>query len=324
VTMRFLVIAADSEFTRQVVRALRAQVELVVTVDERGIRGWSTVVWRVLGRVPVLRRLRKQVVAYRIRRAVDRHQPTHALILKGTSLLPETLSWMHGRGITLVNWFPENGSNEPYRSWLTKSIGLYDVFLSFDSALKDRQSEFPHTRIETLPFGIEPPTPQESGFRALCDVCFVGAPYPDRVALLESVQDLNLRIYGWDGWGDTSLARFWHGALDARQAEAVYRAASVCVNTNVRPHIRGVNMKTFEICAAGGFQLTDEVEDLKELFVIGKELDAFHSPEEFREKVLYWLAHPEERAQVAHAGHTRVLRDHTMQQRITQLLEYLK
>jgi spore maturation protein CgeB len=102
-----------------------------------------------------------------------------------------------------------------------------------------------------------------------------------------------------------------------------YRSAKICVNTNIVPHANGINVKTFEICAAGGFQLTDEVRDLKDSFVLGQELDVFHSPAEFREKVLHWIAHPEERVRVAQAGQVRVWRDHTMQARMKQLLEYL-
>lgn len=49
----------------------------------------------------------------------------------------------------------------------------------------------------------------------------------------------------------------------------------------------------------------------------------FHSPAEFREKVLCWLAHPEERMRIAQAGKARVARDHTMQARMKQMLEHL-
>lgn len=323
--MKILVIGPDSQYTQQVLQALASQVSVVGYVDERGVRGWSASLWRFLGRVPVLRRLRKQATARRVRRAVTRTQPTHALVLKGTSLIPECLMWMRTQGVKLINWFPENGASDSYAGWLTRTIGLYDYFFSFDSALAQRQGDFPSTRILTLPFAVDPQVfaGQDIDPDMECDVCFVGAPYPDRVALLESVQDLNVRIYGWDGWRHTSLARFWYGPLDARMSARAYRSAKICVNTNILPHARGVNVKTFEICASGGLQLTDEVRDLKDSFVLGQELDVFHSPAEFREKVLYWLAHPEERTRIAQAGQARVARDHTMQARMKQMLERL-
>jgi spore maturation protein CgeB len=323
--MKILVIGPDSEYTQQILKALKPLVDGVTYVDERGIRGLSVPLWRFLGRVSVFRRLRKQATTWHVQKAVEHTQPTHALVLKGTSLMPELLVWMRARGIQLANWFPENGASDSYAGWLTRTIGLYDHFFSFDSALAQRQGEFPSTRILTLPFAVDPQV-----FAGLdtdpdmeCDVCFVGAPYPDRVALLESVQDLNVRIYGWDGWRHTSLARFWYGPLDARMSARAYRSAKICVNTNIVPHAHGANVKTFEICASGGFQLTDEVCDLKDSFLLGQELDVFHSPAEFREKVLCWLAHPEERMRIAQAGQARVARDHTMQARMKQMLERL-
>lgn len=320
--MKFIVVGPDSQYTQQVLQALGSQVSVMGYVDERGVRGWSASLWRLLGRVPVLRRLRKQVTAWRVRRAVVRTQPTHVLVLKGTSLMPECLVWMRAQGVKLINWFPENGASDSYAGWLSRTIGLYDYFFSFDSALAQRQGEFPETRILTLPFAVDPQVfaGQDTDPDMECDVCFVGAPYPDRVALLESVQDLNVRIYGWEGWRHTSLARFWHGPLDARMSARAYRSAKICVNTNILPHAHGANVKTFEICASGGFQLTDEVRDLKDSFLLGQELDVFHSPAEFREKVLYWLAHPEERTRIAQAGQARVACEHTMQARMKQML----
>ena len=86
---------------------------------------------------------------------------------------------------------------------------------------------------------------------------------------------------------------------------------------------KGVNIKTFEICAAGGFQLSDNPEDLGKAFDIGRELDVFENAGQFREKVDFWLAHDEERARVASAGQRRVTADHTMRARIDELMRIL-
>jgi spore maturation protein CgeB len=59
---------------------------------------------------------------------------------------------------------------------------------------------------------------------------------------------------------------------------------------------------------------------LAELFVPGKEIVTFDTIPELREKMAYYAARPEERAQIVAAGRERVLREHTYAHRIEQML----
>ncbi len=74
---------------------------------------------------------------------------------------------------------------------------------------------------------------------------------------------------------------------------------------------------------AGGFQLTDEQEDLSKVFVPGKEVAIYHTPAEAIEKIRYYLEHPAGRVAIAHAGRIRAERDHTLAVRLRQLLDQL-
>lgn len=76
---------------------------------------------------------------------------------------------------------------------------------------------------------------------------------------------------------------------------------------NVNP----INARNFEICGAGGFQLTNYAPFLEDHFVIGREIQIYTSPTEAREKIEYFLAHDEERSRICRAGRARVARDHT-------------
>lgn len=330
--MNILFVAPGSSFTNQIAAALTAEGQVVTYCDDRvdyslpALARSVPFLWHLSRRISwwrarANRMLQEQVISIALRTGAD-----ILLATKGMNIRPETLNTLKQQGIRMVIWFPENAANEPYRSWVGRVGPLWDYFFSFDPAIHTQIPAGSSTVIRVLPFAVDPavyateePTDgDEQLYRS--DVCFIGAPYPDRVRLLESVTDTNLKIWGWEGWKKTSLARYWQGPLTAAQSARTYASAGVCVNTNVLPHAEGVNVKTFEIPAAGGFQLTDHVAGLSDVLTIGEEVAVFEHPEEFRGNVQYWLAHPEERHAIAAAGRARVLRDHAMRMRMRQLL----
>jgi len=85
----------------------------------------------------------------------------------------------------------------------------------------------------------------------------------------------------------------------------------------------GLNMRHFEITAAGGFMLCYHQPELAEHFVIGKECDVFRNEHELVEKVQYYLAHPDERAAIALAGQKRALAQHLYGHRLQAVLRLL-
>ncbi len=103
-----------------------------------------------------------------------------------------------------------------------------------------------------------------------------------------------------------------------------YNCAKICINLNTVPPVNGVNLKTFEIPAAGGFQLSDYRKDVEQLFAIGKEIEIFHNEDELREKVIFYIKNEQLRKNMAQAGRMRVLRDHTLEKRVAAILKILE
>ena len=80
------------------------------------------------------------------------------------------------------------------------------------------------------------------------------------------------------------------------------------INLNITlPSIEtGVPQRILDIMGSGGFVLTNYQEELEELFVIGKEIEVFHSLDELREKCSYYLTHEKERLTIAINGYKKV------------------
>jgi spore maturation protein CgeB len=325
---RVLLIAPDSDFTAQLHRAFRDEGHAVQYLNQRDLAAWP-LVWRIIRRVPWLRRARNAFLARRIIRSARNFHPDMVLICKGMTIKEPTLHTLRATGAKICNWFPENGLHEPYKSWLDRSIGLYDVFFAFDSGLLERQHEFPRTHIVHLPLAVGPESfsvhelTLENHWRYDADICFVGAWYPERERVLAELTQWKMKIFGWKGWERSSLAHLYHGPLDATESAKAYRCAKIVVNMNLEPPVNGVNAKTFEICAARGFQLTDVRQDLPGLFTEDTELVVFRTVNELKEKIARYLADDVARRRIAEAGHERVMHEHTMRHRVRKIIASL-
>ncbi len=82
----------------------------------------------------------------------------------------------------------------------------------------------------------------------------------------------------------------------------------------------GLNMRHFEITAAGGFMLCFAQPELADSFEIGHECAVFTSESDLLAKIDYYLARPDERARIALAGQKRTLSQHLYSHRLQKLL----
>ena len=69
--------------------------------------------------------------------------------------------------------------------------------------------------------------------------------------------------------------------------------------------------------------MVDKRQLLPELFELEKELITFQDATELKEKITYYLQHPQERAEVARRSRERVLREHTYQHRLKEMLSII-
>jgi spore maturation protein CgeB len=323
--MKILLIGPESVFTTGVRCALVAEGHQVAFIDERGLRRWPFL-WRLVRRIRPLRRISNQLLGWHIIRRARQFCPSMACIIKGTRVTTSTLRALKAMGVTLVNWFPESSRNELYRVWLDRHVGWYDYFFIFDSEFLERQKDFPNTRLAYMPFGVDPDAFSIDGVSADdhkkydADVCFIGAWYPEREQILARLEDFDLKVFGWKGWEKTSVAHRYGGPLNAHESAIACRCANIVLNMNIQPPVHGVNAKTFEICASGGFQLTDFRSDLPDLFIADRELVVFRSPEELVAIIRKYLDDPQARERIARAGHARVMRDHTLRKRVRTMI----
>lgn len=164
-------------------------------------------------------------------------------------------------------------------------------------------------------------------------VSFVGSisrHHSGRTALLRYLAErAPLTLWGKGaetlGAEDEALARAHHGTAWGREMYAVLNRSMITLNHHIE--VAGSyanNMRLFEATGVGAMLLTDWKENLAEIFEPGVEAVVYRDERECAELIVYYLAHDDERAAIAHAGRERTLRDHTYLNRMGELIETIE
>jgi spore maturation protein CgeB len=95
-------------------------------------------------------------------------------------------------------------------------------------------------------------------------------------------------------------------------------------NINLNIHIDASknfagNMTLFEVTGMGGLLLTDYKDDLKDFFTDEKEIITFKNINEAKEKINWFLQHPESAKEIGENAQKKVFKNYTVLQRVKQL-----
>lgn len=231
-------------------------------------------------------------------------------------------------------WFVEDFRRFPYWKLFAP---MMDVFLVIQ-----KEPFFSHLRSRNVPRALylpmaaedAPPPRLTASDRQTygSDVSFMGAGYPNRRRLFSQLRGFDLKIWGTE-WGE-GLAHLVQNEgqwVTPEQTRKIYAASRININLHSStgnelfdPEGDFVNPRTFEIPAAGGFQLVDRRPLLGELFTEDEEIVCFSSLEELRDKIDYYLKHEDQRQKIARNGQRRTLNHHTYVHRMQAMIEYIR
>ncbi len=173
-----------------------------------------------------------------------------------------------------------------------------------------------------MPVGNMVPPPRSRG------IVLVGGWSKRREAFVRPLLDLPLTIVGpgWKKRGRLEPA-YWSKILTSQlwgsEVEDFYRSGKIVLNiTSWDPAVlTGLNLRICDVPALGAFLLTDAAAEIAEFVEPGREVATYTTPEDLREKALYYLANDTEREAVALAGLRRAATDiETYAQKMARLL----
>jgi hypothetical protein len=159
-----------------------------------------------------------------------------------------------------------------------------------------------------------------------CDIGFIGGywPYKGQVLdkyllpLLHPLGEYSVKIFGNQPWGVNQYC----GLISDDDAKNLFASAKICPNLS-EPHAQefgiDLNERIFKVLYAGGFCITDNVEAYK---MFGDGVVIAESPEDFKEKIDFYLQNTEDRNEIAEKGNKFVADNHTSIHRIAEILDY--
>jgi spore maturation protein CgeB len=269
-------------------------------------------------------------------KAAKQYQPDMIFLLKGDLIDSETLNVLKYLQCKIISWWVDNPilyfKDYPQ---VEQQLNIIDALFIFDYDDLESLKQKGINQLYYLPCAYDPKIyyPKKIGLseqkRFACDIAFIANYYPKRGEFLKHAQGLDVAVWG-RAWKDFLKNHHFSSnvlrakSLSSANVASVYNTAHICSNAHhVQSRRGGLNMRTFEIPGAGGFQLSDYVEGMEEHFEIDKEIAIYQSPEHFRELADYYLTHPSERHAIAKCGYERAVRDHTYEQRLKKIFQVL-
>ncbi|MDX9752871.1 MAG: glycosyltransferase [bacterium] len=159
-----------------------------------------------------------------------------------------------------------------------------------------------------------------------------------RVGVIRSLLDLDLHVYGNEDWTrllpDPAFARCYKGILPFKQAADLSASAAVVLNIHSLQSYTCLNVRDFDVPAAGGFLLSDWLPKADEIFEPGFVTDLplgadarpdvffYRSVAELRRLLAYFLSHENERRASVERARAKVIAHHTYAHR-ARLLDTL-
>lgn len=244
------------------------------------------------------------------------------------------LEEMRKKGIVTVMWFVEDCGR--FSAWQHISRYYDYMFLIQRDTYLEKVKQAGAGRAIYLPVACDPSVHSpvdlaaEEKQRWGSLLSFLGAGYNNRLHVFATLAQHDFKIWGTE-WPNCPpfdrLVQEQGRRISPAEYNKIFNASTINLNLHSSSERDGVdstgdfiNPRTFELAAAGAFQLVDKRSLLGECFDLDSEIATFSTVDEMHERIRYYVAHPEERQEIITASKNRVLRDHTYVQRMKTLL----
>lgn len=175
-----------------------------------------------------------------------------------------------------------------------------------------------------MPFGINPVKDLDlHNLNALCihnyaeyDVSFIGQLYGYRLQIMAYLSN----FFRTGIFSKISYEHMQELALKSRISLGFRGLGNA---TLADKHLKQIRLRDFEFPAIGAFYLCEYIEDLEDLFDIGKEIVCFKNVDEMVELIKKYIKDGDANLKIRQAGHKRIINEHTWDRRFNALFKEL-
>jgi spore maturation protein CgeB len=150
------------------------------------------------------------------------------------------------------------------------------------------------------------------------DVSFVGQCYGKRREFVDAIRSrgIDIRTFGrgWNGGG---------GRVPQSELIRIYNQSKISLNISFassgdRIQIKG---RDFEAVGCGSLLLTKDTKEIASFFVPGEEIVTYTELNDALKKIEFYLKNEDERKKIAQKGYERLMREHTMEKRMSDIFD---
>ena len=242
----------------------------------------------------------------------------------------------------VIMWYPDPVIPE----WLPAYVKASDVFLTMSEGLTGAFQKY-NPNVFWLTQAFEPSffkikdITKEDEKTFSTEVTFVGNlgskdQYLNRRKFLDRVIKEDFKFKWWGPrlprkfstlpliagrLGRSYGGRFVWGEEYAKTA----RLSKVFLAFDSMPHIRkSMSARMYTAVGCGAFYMCQYVDGIEDVLEPGKEIVTFRTGDEMISKIRYYLENDEARMKIAEAGEKRILKEHTYETRIRELIGILE
>ena len=274
---------------------------------------------------------------------MKKEKPDLLFIIKGDHLFPETLKEIRNeRSCPIIAYIWDDPfysyaglfADDFRKSNFEKGMHLYDFIFVYDTFYVEQMKKRGISNVEYLPLAADQnrykkiEISEEDRGKYSYEVCFVGTPYPKRIEVLEKLKHYNLGVFG-DGWTKYFLEKgkatpsYYRGKAKGEKVLKIYLSSKIVLNIHDPEAREGLNSRTFDILACGAFEIVDHKKNLDIHLKNNIEIVSFENLKELNDIVNYYIHNPELSNNIAERGRTKVLREHTWENRIQKVIDTL-
>lgn len=241
----------------------------------------------------------------------------YLFVMKGTDIKAQTLINIKTKNprIKLICFNPDDpfnlaSSNEE----IIKAIPLYDHYCMWTRHLNEKLLMMGAKDVIYFPFGVDREVifPVKSDYKY--DVSFVGNCDEERQSMMNSLMDelkrkklkIKVHVFG-NNWSSKSENLIVHGPKLGNELLETISASRINLNLLRKQNKNSINMKTFEIPAAGGFMFHENSIEAQDFFRPNKEAVYFKSIEELADLCEFYLKKTDKREMIVKNSEVRIL-----------------
>lgn len=178
-----------------------------------------------------------------------------------------------------------------------------------------------------LPGFYQFPEKYEQNEQAVVADLYIGTKVTEqeRLRLLQALSE-HFTVSLYTGSDTSGLPRIHNKGLARTYSEMpkIFRLSRINLNMTAKSIKSALPLRIWDILACGGFVMTNYQSEIPEYFEIGTDLETYSSEEELIEKCEYYLAHEEERKQIAQNGFEKAKKLHSLEQRLEEMVRCIR